>query len=356
MPRRLTGVLICLLVSVVGWTQGESALLQTGEFQRKVQVAKALGMDTLPTFKVQWEHYRSSWKFQEKGKEDFPKTTLQRSEWIRLTVLTRRIAQQANTRTTTDEKRLMDSLYTVANQEGNFEDLALKYSHDASQGKPVWMPKVYLLKEWNDGVEATEQGKVSRPFLSPEGIHMLMWTAREYREAPSNVASDMQVVEEELHDALLVAALEKKYRAPVTYTEDELDDWFKSHRKEYTWDLPHYRGVVVHCKDKKAAKRIRKALKKQDFAGWKKLAERGNGDSQNTHLECGLFPIGTNKYVDKLVFKCGDFEPVEGLPYTFVMGKALKKGPETYRDVEEKVVQDFVNAHKNDWLDVLQQK
>ena len=47
---------------------------------------------------------------------------------------------------------------------------------------------------------------------------------------------------------------------------------------------------------------------------------------------------------------------MEGLPYTFVMGKTLKKGPENYRDVEEKVVKDYVSAHKNDWLDVLQQK
>lgn len=356
MPCRLAGVLICLLVSVAGWTQGESALLHIGEFQRKVQVAKALGMDTLPAFKVQWNHYRASWKPQETRKETLPKTTLQRSEWIRLTVLTRRTSQQVDARIMADEKRLMDSLYTVASQGENFEGLAMKYSHDASQGKPIWMPRVYLLKEWNDGVEVTEQGKVSCPFLSPEGIHMLMWTAREYREALSDGTSEAQVVEEELRDALLVAALEKKYRTPVVYAEKELEDWFKEYRKEYMWDLPHYRGIVVHCKDKKAAKRIRKALKKQNFEDWKKLAERGNGESQNTRLECGLFPIGTNKYVDKLVFKCGDFEPVEGLPYTFVMGKTLKKGPENYRDVEEKVVKDYVSAHKNDWLDVLQQK
>lgn len=353
MPRRLTGILICLLVSVAGWAQGESALLRTDEFRTKVKLAESLGIDTLAAFEMQWKHCRrvltssvvaSRWK-----------PVAERCEWIKVAAITRRLPQQVSTLVEKEEKRRMDSIYSALQEGASFETMAARYTQDGYSGKSIWLPMVYLLDEWNACISSLEKGEVSKPFFSPQGIHVIRWMERELRNK-SEVKTDtcLYPSEEELREVLLVASLEKKYRTPVKYTENDLEAWFKKHRKSYGWDLPHYKGVVVHCLDKKQAKRIRKSLKKMEYEEWRTLAD--NTDTRGVRMEYGLFRIGENAYVDKLVFKCGKYEPIEELPYTFVMGKTLKKGPEDYRDIRDRLIGDYVEAHKDDWLEVLKRK
>ena len=49
-------------------------------------------------------------------------------------------------------------------------------------------------------------------------------------------------------------------------------------------------------------------------------------------VEQGIFADGDNKYIDKLVVKKGDFEPLMSYPFTVVVGKK-QKGPDDYREV-----------------------
>ena len=83
------------------------------------------------------------------------------------------------------------------------------------------------------------------------------------------------------------------------------------------------------------ASAIKKQLKKKPVSQWEDVLHRliGNASFPKARIETGVFQIGTNRYIDKLVFKCGDFQPDPALPYVFVMGKKLKKGPESYEDV-----------------------
>ena len=82
----------------------------------------------------------------------------------------------------------------------------------------------------------------------------------------------------------------------------------------------------------------------------------GDDASSKVRMEAGVFQIGTNRYIDKLVFKCGSFQPEPDLPYTFVMGKKLKKGPESYEDVREAVVKDYLTVYEDAWLKDLKRK
>ncbi len=353
MPRRVTGILICLLVSVVGWAQGESVLSRTDEFRTKVELAKALGIDTLTAFKMQWEHCRKT--LTPSVVASRPKPVAERCEWIKIAAITRRLPQQVSTPVEKEEKQRMDSVYNALQEGASFETMAARYTQDGYSGKTIWLPVVYLLDEWNACISSLEKGEVSEPFLSPQGIHVIRWMERGYRnkiEAKTNTC--LHPSETELREALLVASLEKKYRTPVKYTENDLEAWFKKHRKLYKWDLPRYKGVVVHCIDKKQAKRIRKSLKKMEYEEWKALAD--NTGAQGARMECGLYQIGENPYVDKLVFKCGEYEPIKELPYTFVVGKVLKKEPEDYRDIRDRVVGDYIEAHKDDWLKELKRE
>ena len=39
----------------------------------------------------------------------------------------------------------------------------------------------------------------------------------------------------------------------------------------------------------------------------------GDDASSKVRMEAGVFQIGTNRYIDKLVFKCGSFQPEPGM-------------------------------------------
>jgi peptidyl-prolyl cis-trans isomerase SurA len=73
-------------------------------------------------------------------------------------------------------------------------------------------------------------------------------------------------------------------------------------------------------------------------------------------IEVGLFRIGENPYVDKLAFGCGEFETLTDYPYTWVLGKRLKKGPKTFQDVRQRVEIDCLEAKKKDELEALMKK
>ena len=352
MPRRLLGVLIVLLVSVVGRAQGEPALLRLKEFRRKVAVAEKMRLDTLPAFRMQLEHYRQALSAKDDKAETAYQSVAGRSEWIRLSVITRKLSQHAPKEKERQERVRMDSIYTALQSGADFDALARQYSEDAQGDKAEWMPLPYLLQEWQTCLASLKKDEVSRPFESPIGIHIVKWTERKSKEQTSaGTSADKEKRMQEVREALLAAALTKMYASSITYTEQDLEAWFKEHRKEYAWDLPHYRGAVIHCRDKKQAKRIKKWLEKYRFTEWKVALSQAESDT--LRAETGIFQIGTNQYVDKLVFKCGEYEPLEGFPYTFVMGKKLKKGPETYQDVREQVIKDWREAHQDGWLDAL---
>ena len=106
------------------------------------------------------------------------------------------------------------------------------------------------------------------------------------------------------------------------------------------------------------ASAIKKYLKKKPVEEWKSALEKlmMNASVPQASIEVGVFIIGKNQYVDKLVFKCGSFEQVPGFSYTFVMGKKLKKGPENYLDVKDAVIRDYQAVHEDSWMKDLKRK
>jgi peptidyl-prolyl cis-trans isomerase SurA len=60
--------------------------------------------------------------------------------------------------------------------------------------------------------------------------------------------------------------------------------------------------------------------------------------------------------VDKLVFKCGSFEPLADYPHTWVLGKKLKKGPEDFKIIRSKVENDCLEIKKKSEIEALTQK
>ncbi len=426
MPLRIVGILSLLLVFACKMrAQGEVVLHIGGEpvhlsefqyyyrkspertpqdflpsfinYKLKARYASDAGLDTLSSFRMQLSYYQGKLLksyLTDRNKEEETirrmyeqgKQRLQESDWVRIAHISKYLPQNASRSTEIATQELMDSIYSALQAGADFEALARHYSDDGESrqagGLLPWMPINKNVQEWVDRLATLERNKISLPFYSPLGIHIVKWVDRKpaigYEEKRKQLADYLENMEtcawaevpveqkgrlmlqmQELHDGLLATYLTRKYETgDESYEESDLERFFKQHKSHYAWDLPHYRGAVIHCKDKKAASAIKKYLKKKPVSEWETALNRliGNADVPKARIEAGVFQIGKNKYIDKLVFKCGGFQPDPVLPYTFVMGKKLKKGPQSYEDVRKEVVRDYLEANGNAWLKELKRK
>ena len=378
MPRRLLGVFILLLVSVSAMqAQGDVALLtignekvdkeefeyywsksseknvrvfaQTlGHFMQKIQWAKELGLDTLSAYREQISYYR---QILEHRSEMLSQQRYRRGveeEWVKLQHVTCLLRQHEDKRKENEAKAYLDSLYVSLDEdvEGMFETFP-------------WVQTRHLLKEWQAQLMTLSRGEFSKPFYSSQGIHIIAWTdkIKECSMEKMMQGRDLYFQLKELEDGLLAASLDAYLEKTLVCSDLDLEEHFKKNREQYGWGTPHYRGAVVHSMDKKDAKRIRKYLKKYPFALWKDACERMPKEvAEKCRIEVGMFAIGKNPYIDKLVFKCGDYQPLEDYPHTWVLGEKLKKGPTNYKDVLEGLKDDCFKAKKEVEFEAFMQK
>ena len=378
MPRQLLGIFMLLLVSVPHLrAQGDVVLFTVGDvavglkefechygtssekrpdvfvqslarFKQKVLGARELGLDTLDVYRRRKEYFQRT--LSQRGKRtkgESPKSS-QAKEWIKLAHVTYPLSQHASKEEERQALAHMDSLYAALakNQHVPFQSLS-------------WTQTRFLLDEWQKQLDGLERGEYSRPFSSPEGLHMIVWKDKRMigalDEETSMEAGNFRM--KQLEEGLLVASLEDYLEKTVVCTSPELEAYFRLHKEEYGWGTPHYKGAVIHCKNKKEAKRIKAYLKKYPEELWQEAWMRMPGEvSEGGVMNTGLFTIGANPYIDKLVFKCGAYEVNPDFPYVWVLGKKMKKGPESYKDVSDKVEKNFRKFKKEAEMEALIQK
>lgn len=194
-------------------------------------------------------------------------------------------------------RQQMDSVYEALREGADFATLARRYSDDEAcknvGGVLPWMPVNKNMQEWIDKLESLERNKISAPFYSPMGIHIVKWIDRRqgvsfeekreqllnylekngnctWKELSAGQKEELEFRVQELQDGLLAAYLSQKYQSgDEAWNEDDLERFFKQHKSDYAWELPHYRGAVIHCKDRKTASAIKKQLKKNRYPSGK---------------------------------------------------------------------------------------
>lgn len=365
-------------------------------FKLKAADARRLRMDTLPWFKDRYRRLRAELserifvdgQVMETVCRSIYRNQTKRfsaTEEVKMEEIAVRLPQRATRAEIERCRRTMDSLYTVLRHEASsFSVLAKKYS--AGQKNHLgWLPLRILPDETVAQLRSLKKGSFSKPFFSPLGMHIVRlddWRekgsfeeayplVRQYVERElgrySVVDSVMQgrwmsgCLDEtpalrQLSDGLLAVCWEKANQVSVVPSSSELQAFFRSHKDDYAWEFPHFKGGIVHCLSKKAASKLKKRLKKLPVSAWEEEVRKLSAEKPElrARVETGLYQIGKNKYVDKLAFKCGGFTPLPDYPYTFVLGKRLKKGPEEYEDVKAEVMYDFFRQEESRKLAVLQ--
>ena len=315
-------------------------------------------------------------------------------------------------------KNRIDSVYQALLAGADFGEMAKKVSDERASaedgGVLPWIGPNQTFKEFEDVAYSLQPGQMSQPFLSPVGYHIILMKGRKQiepfdslkadiinsleqrgiREAIASsrvnyvanhsdgqltvgqvmqnradslaaVDSDMKYLFKEYHDGLLLYEISnREVWEKATADEAALQRWFETHRKDYAWEQPRYKGIAYHVKDKKDVKAVKNCVKNLPFDQWAEaLRTTFNPDTIiRIRVEKGLFKAGDNATVDRLVFKTkgtgSASEPswASDYPIDAVYGKKLKKYPEDYTDVKNKVVEDYQEMLEKEWVASLRQR
>ncbi len=309
----------------------------------------------------------------------------------------------------------IDSIYEVLNAVPKsqlaeaFAQMATEKSDDkgsAQRGGALGQfGKGMMIPDFEAAAYALKAGEMSAPVKSTVGWHLIYMTDRHpfepyefhhdniikfleqrgIKEAAANAYLDSVSSERNITRAELVNELHQKlmeedaelrnlsqeyYDGTLMYEVTKKDVWdkaqedldgqeayFKAHKKDYAWDVPHFVGIVIHTKDAATMAQVKKLLKGAPEEKWAETAVSVNSDSVKVvRVERGLFKLGDNANVDKLVFKQKtELKPMQDYPVTDVWGKPLK-APRTAKDTQGQVAVDFQNAQERQWVDGLRKK
>lgn len=136
-----------------------------------------------------------------------------------------------------------------------------------------------------------------------------------------------------------------------------LRKYFEAHKEDYAWDTPHWKGIIVRCASKDIKKQAQAMLNTVPMESATECLSNLNLDGKrNVKVEKGVFAKGKNKIVDAKIFKDGKMPEDSKYPEVFLVGKVLKKYPESYKDVRGPVLNDYQTKVENDWISILKKK
>ena len=309
-------------------------------------------------------------------------------------------------------KQRIDSVYSALQAGADFAEMAKKISDDggssARGGELPWIAPSQTLKEFEDVAYSLAPGEMSKPFLSPIGYHIVLMKERKQlepfdslkqnivasleRRGIRNDIADMklrrkvnesagkltaeQVMQQqsdslaatdnelkylfqEYHDGLLLYEISsREVWDKASQDEAALKAWFDTHKKNYAWKEPRYKGIAYHVKTKADVKAVKKCVKSLPFDQWTEaLRTTFNPDSViRIRVEKGIFKPGDNATIDKMVFKQNVSATSDAnYPIDAVFGKKVKR-PDDYTDVRQQVVEDLQDYLEKEWVEDLRRR
>ena len=325
-----------------------------------------------------------------------------------------RLPQDASAEAQAAAKVRADSIYDVLKAGADFADMARRLSQDpgsAQQGGQLpWIQKGQTIPEFESTAFALQPGQMSEPVLTAVGYHIIKMNDRKQFEpyefhrksiyewlnqrgitvaakqsmgrklaaemggdiTPDEALAkaeqqldekypDFRYLMKEFHDgSMLYEISNREVWDKGAKDEKGLEKYFKKHKKDYAYDEPVYRGIIVNCTTDDILEQVKKSVKGKPEAEWvQTIREQFNNDSTlQVKIIRGPFKAGKNKYADYYIFKTSKEQPeaIEGFPAIGVIGKLQKKGPDTYEDVRGAVTTDYQNQLEKEWVKVLRKK
>ena len=389
------------------------------DFKLKVAEAEAMKLDTLPSFIEEYKSNRAQMaepylideSFIEKeayGIYAKDSATIGMSGFVRVAHIFKPVQQQASSDDDAAAAALMNLAYEKLQGGASLEEAAQVAGVKPNVLQPFEIVKGQAYKEFEDVAFALADSAFSKPLRSPAGYHIIMRYASrpfgqysEYRDAivkmleqrgirnAARRARGAQLVKEygkhlTPEQALAVedSLLESKYPEfgnlmaeyydgllffevctreiwdKAAKDEKGLEKYFKKNRKEYKFESPRFKGAVIYANDQHDVDTAKILFGGADLDSYRDIMkENFYVDSTYTiRLEMGIFTIGSNGWVDKMIFGQGDGGKMKrGFDLVDVVGTIIEK-PQSYKDVRGLVVNDYQKSLEEKWVRQLRRK
>ncbi len=389
------------------------------DFKLKVAEAEVQQLDTLASFKEEYERDRKLMAenylvdtcfINDEAYKVYAKdsATIGLDGFIEVAHIVFLAKQQAPAADVKLAKARIDSAYAMLNEGLTFEEVAAYFKIPAQAIRSFEIVRGQVYPEFEQAAYALADGNYSAPFESPAGYHIVkrissrpFGSFAEYKPAIVQMLEQQNIREAARmkrgrdlarefggnitpQEALAMedSLLESKYPEfgnlmreyyegllffevstrevwnKVSADEEALSRYFKKNKKKYKFETPRFRGAVVQANSQENLDMVKTILAGQPFENYKAAIEANlPKDSVRTvRVEVGIFAIGDNAWVDKMVFGQGDGGKLRrGFVAVETVG-AVIEGPETYKDVKGAVTADYQKYLEDKWVKSLRKK
>lgn len=389
------------------------------DFKLKVAEAERLQLDTLSSLKEEFKRDRSLLAEEYLVDTNYisneaykiyaqDSATIGKDGFLEVAHIVFLAKQKADVPAVELAKARIDSAYAMLNEGKSFDEVAQYFKIPAQAVMPFEIVRGQVYPEFEKAAYSLADGKYSAPFESPAGFHIVkrissrpFGSFAEYKPAIINMLEQRNIreaarlkrgrdlaaefgggitAEQALarEDSLLESKypefghLMREYYEGLLFFEvssrevwnrvagDEagLAKFFKKNRKNYKFDSPRFRGAVIQANSLENLDAIKAMIAGKEFEDYKTTIEANlPKDSLRTvRVEVGVFAIGDNAWVDKLVFGQGDGGNLRrGFVVVDTVGDVIEN-PETYKDVKGVVTGDYQKFLEEKWVKSLRKR
>ena len=389
------------------------------DFKLKVAEAEALQLDTLTSLKEEYERDRKLMAenylvdtcfINDEAYKIYAKdsVTIGRDGFVEVAHIVFLAKQTAPVEDVKLAKARIDSAYAMLNEGKTFEDVARYFNIPAQAIRSFEIVRGQVYPEFEQVAYSIADGTYSAPFESPAGFHIVKrFSTRPFGSFEQYRPAIVQMLEQQnIREAARIkrgrdlarefgggltpqealaredSLLESKYPEfgnlmreyyegllffevstrevwnKVSADEQALAKYFKKNKKKYRFETPRYRGAVIQANSQENLENVKNMLAGQPFENYKSAIEANlPKDSVHTvRVEVGIFAIGDNAWVDKMVFGQGDGGKLRrGFVTVETVGTVIEE-PETYKDVKGLVTADYQKYLEEKWVKSLRKK
>lgn len=388
-------------------------------FKLKVAEAEALHLDTLSSLREEFQRDRALMAESYLVDEDFiaqeaysiyanDSATIGKDGFVKFSHIVF-VASQKDDRAAVELARQQaDSAHLMLQAGKSFEEVATHFSIPAQALAPFEILRGQAYPEFEEVAFALADGDYSAPFETPMGFHIVkrfssrpFGSFEQYKPAIINMLEQQNIRDvakikrgEQLaaefgggitpmeaiarEDSLLETKypefgnLMREYYEGLLFFEvsnrevwsgisdDEsgMKRYFRKNKKRYAFETPRFRGALVLAKSQENLDLVKSIIDDEDYYDYKSLLEaKLPADSSRViRVELGIFAVGDNPWIDKLVFGQGEGAILRnGFTVVDVVGEVIEK-PESYRDVKGLLLVDYQKYCEDKWVEKLRDK
>ena len=133
-----------------------------------------------------------------------------------------------------------------------------------------------------------------------------------------------------------------------------LEQYYQAHRANYTWDEPHFKGIILSAKNDSLMSLVKADIQQLGTDTLTEALYKKYGN--DIRMERMVVKKGENPYADYLAFHVGEKPERKNYPEFMILEGGILNQPEEMADVRGAVTSDYQDVLEQRWKEELAQK